>query len=358
MKTIGLSEFKNRLLQDCKILDVRAPLEFAQGALPNSVNLPILNDDERALVGTCYKNSGQEKAIELGNRIVMGENKQQKVSAWKNFVEANPHAIMTCFRGGLRSRISQQFLQEAGFEIPRLEHGYKEARQFFIDELNSYSETCELRLLTGNTGSGKTKILREAAVFYPAVDLENLAQHRGSAFGAMKNPQPAQATFENRLSFEVFKFRSLAVKPPILFEDESRLIGRLHLPEKFFDKLRSSAVIKMLVPLEVRIENIFEDYIYPEAAIFQKYLDAITRISKKLGGVRSQELLSDIKYSQTQFSELGLLESNRIWIEKLLVWYYDPMYTYSLTNRNPKVEFEGSDRETIAYLRAKVTHGL
>lgn len=351
MKTIDLAELKAKFLEDCRILDVRAPLEFAQGALPNSVNLPILDDAERALVGTCYKNSGQEKAIELGHRIVMGENKQQKITAWKNFIQENPHAVMTCFRGGLRSKISQQFLAEVGIEIPRIQHGYKDVRQFFTDELNSYADSCQLRLLTGNTGSGKTKILREAAGFYPAVDLENLAQHRGSAFGAMKNPQPAQATFENLLSYELIKLQSLPAQKPILFEDESRLIGRLHLPEKFFDKLRASAVIKMNVPLEARIENIFEDYIYPESAIFQKYLDAINRIAKKLGGARSQELLADIKYSQTQFSELGLLESNRIWIEKLLVWYYDPMYTYSLTNRNPKIEFAGSDRETIEYLK-------
>ena len=353
MKTIDLSELKTKFLQDCKILDVRAPLEFAQGALPNSVNLPVLDDAERALVGTCYKNSGQEKAIELGHRLVSGENKQQKILAWKNFIHEHPHAVMTCFRGGLRSRISQQFLLEAGIDIPRIQHGYKEVRQFFTDELNSYAESCQLRVLTGNTGSGKTKIVREASGFYPAVDLENLAQHRGSAFGAMKNPQPAQATFENHLCHEIIKLLSTPVQTPILFEDESRLIGRVHLPEKFFDKLRLSAVIKMNIPLETRIGNIFEDYIYPEAAIFQKYIDATNRISKKLGGVRSQELLADLKYSQTQFSELGLLDSNRIWIEKLLVWYYDPMYTYSLNTRNPKIEFEGSDRETIEYLRRK-----
>ena len=353
MKTIDLTELKSGFLQDRKILDVRAPLEFAQGALPNSVNLPILNDEERALVGTCYKKSGQEKAIELGHRLVSGENKQQKVAAWKNFVLEHPHAVMTCFRGGLRSRISQQFLLEAGIEISRLERGYKEARQFLIDELISYSETCQLRILTGNTGSGKTKILREASRFYPAVDLEHLAQHRGSAFGSMKNPQPAQASFENQLAVEILKIRNKVSGPPVLFEDESRLIGRIHLPEKFFAKLRSSAVIKMNVSLEARIENIFIDYIFPEAAIFQKYSEAINRISKKLGGARTQELLVDIKYSQTQFAELGLLETNRVWIEKLLVWYYDPMYTYSLSNRKPEIEFEGSDRETIEYLERR-----
>lgn len=351
MRTIDLSELKLKLLQDYKIIDVRAPLEFAQGALPNSVNLPVLDDQERALVGTCYKKINQEKAIELGHQIVSGENKRNKISKWIEYIEKNPHTIMTCFRGGLRSRISQGFLAESGIEIDRIENGYKEVRQYFIDELNNYANTQNLRLLTGNTGSGKTKILKQASKFYPVIDLEELAQHRGSAFGSMKNPQPAQATFENSLSFEILKLRSLKPDSRLLFEDESRLIGSLHLPDRFFDKLRKSSVIKMNVALEERIENIFADYIYPEAEIFEKYSRAITKISKKLGGLRAQELLRDLTFSNKQFLEEGRLVSNKIWIEKLLVWYYDPMYSFSLLQRDPLVEFEGGAKDVIEYLK-------
>lgn len=353
MKTIDLKELKNRLLQDCKIIDVRAPIEFAQGALPNSINLPILDDQERALVGTCYKKMGKEKAIELGHQIVSGANKFDKINKWKEFIENNPHAIMTCFRGGLRSRISQSFLAESGIEISRIENGYKEVRQCFIDELNAYSEAENFRILTGSTGSGKTKILKQASLFYPTVDLENLAQHRGSAFGAMKNPQPAQASFENSLALNILKLRASAPGSAILYEDESRLIGSLHLPDKFFDKLRKTSVIKVNVELAERIENIFEDYIYPEEAIFDKYAKAVAKISKKLGGLRAQELLQDIRFSHRQFIEEGRLVSNKIWVEKLLVWYYDPMYSFSLVNRNPVIEFEGTPQEIIEYLKFK-----
>ena len=353
MKNLDLNELKPLLLRDCKIIDVRAPVEFAQGALPNSVNLPILNDEERALVGSCFKNSGQQKAIELGHRIVSGANKLNKMNNWIDFINANPNTIMTCFRGGLRSRLSQEFLKDSKIEIKIIQNGYKEVRKYFTDEINNYAESQYPILLTGNTGSGKTTTLKKVGLFYPVVDLEDLAKHRGSAFGAMKEPQPAQASFENLLSIEILKRRESNPETRVLFEDESRLIGSNHLPEKFFDKLRASPVIKMNVSLEQRIENIFSDYIYPEEIIFDKYMKSVAKITKKLGGLRTQELLADLVRSRTQFLQEGLLASNRVWIEKLLVWYYDPMYTFSLTNRNPKIEFEGTEPETIAYLKAK-----
>lgn len=360
MKTIKFEELKLKLKKDCKIIDVRAPIEFAQGAIPNSVNLPILDDQERALVGTCYKKAGRDKAIELGHQVVSGINKEEKVKNWKIYFEKNPHVIITCFRGGLRSQSAQTFLAEIGIEISRIEKGYKEVRQFYLDELDHYSENSELKLLTGSTGSGKTKLLKKVKNFYPMIDLEELAQHKGSAFGAMLNPQPSQASFENSLAHEIFKFdtksdteASFAKRSsPILFEDESRLIGSLHLPEKFFKKLRQTSVIKMNVDLVDRIENIYEDYIYPDSTIFVKYLKAVLKIEKKLGGLRVQELQKDLRFSQLQFAEEGLLLSNKIWIEKLLVWYYDPMYSYSLDQRNPKIEFEGKPKDIMEYLKS------
>ncbi len=351
IKTLDLNELKPLLLNGVKIIDVRAPIEYSQGALPNSVNLPILDDDERAQVGSCFKKSGQEKAIELGHRIVSGENKDVKIANWMAFINENPHAILTCFRGGLRSQLAQQFLADKNIDIKRIQRGYKEIRQYFIDEINSYASRQFPRVLTGNTGSGKTTILKQSGQFYPVVDLEDLAKHRGSAFGSMKESQPAQASFENLLGSEILKRSQTNPNRRILFEDESRLIGRIHLPELFFERLRASPVIKMNVTLERRIENIFTDYIYPEEAIFEKYVGAVTRITKKLGGLRSQELLSDLAFSRKQFVEEGLLVSNRVWIEKLLVWYYDPMYTFSLTQRNPKIEFQGSETEVIAFLK-------
>ena len=124
LKTIDLDDFSKSISDNLRILDVRAPMEFAQGALPNSTNLPILNDEERHLIGTCYKINGREVAIALGHKIVSGENKTKKLQAWKDFFTQYPHAVLTCFRGGLRSQIAQKFLFEAGIDRPRLEKGY------------------------------------------------------------------------------------------------------------------------------------------------------------------------------------------------------------------------------------------
>lgn len=359
MKTISSEELKTKLLQNYVIIDVRAPIEFSQGSLPNSVNLPLLDDNERALVGTCYKKSGREKAIELGYQIVSGANKTNKIKKWQDFLTNNPRAIITCYRGGLRSQIAQSFLSEAGVEISRIEEGYKSVRQYFIEALHEALDEVtpknNLKLLTGSTGSGKTKLLQTVQDFQPIIDLEHLAEHRGSAFGGTDLAQPAQATFENNLSYEILKLREKKPKKFILFEDESRVIGSLHLPEILFSRMRESSVIKMDVSLQDRIENIYADYIYPSEAIFSKYLNAISKIKKKLGGLRAEELLNDIRLSQRQFFEEGLLVSNKVWIEKLLVWYYDPLYAYSLDFRKPKIEFAGPPADIIDYLKHRNT---
>lgn len=350
MKTIPSDNIIEKLLESVPIIDVRAPVEFEQGALPNSTNLSILDNDERATVGTCFKKNGREKAIELGYQIVSSANKEQKIEKWKLFIQKNPNAILTCFRGGLRSQISQSFLKEVGYDIPRIDKGYKEVRQILLNNLDHFCQHNQIKLLTGNTGSGKTIFLKKVSEFYPTVDLETLAQHRGSAFGAMSDKQPSQATFENLMIVEILRRTNKKPSLPILFEDESRLIGSVHLPENIFNLIRATPVLKMNVNLEQRVENIFDDYIKPDEKIFSKFIEAIQKISTRLGGLRAQEVLSDIKKSQQLFLNQQELQSNKIWIEKLLVWYYDPMYTFSFNKRNPKIEFEGSTKQIFNYL--------
>lgn len=355
MKTILAEDIIEKLMESAPIIDVRASVEFEQGSLPNSTNLSILDDDERASIGTCYKKNGREKAIELGHHIVSGANKEQKIQNWKLFIQKNPNAIITCFRGGLRSQISQSFLKEVGVDIPRIEKGYKEVRQILTNNLDIFCQQNQIKLLTGNTGSGKTIFLKKVSELYPVVDLETLAQHRGSAFGAMSDKQPSQATFENAMIVEILRRKSQKPNLPILFEDESRLIGRIHLPENLFNLMRAALVIKINVNLEQRVENIFDDYIKPDEKIFSKFIDAIQKITTRLGGLRAQEILSDIKKSQQLFLNQQELQSNKIWIEKLLVWYYDPMYTYSFNKRNPKIEFEGTHDQIFNYLNQQIT---
>lgn len=359
---LSLDEFVTSISDKLRILDVRAPVEFAQGALPNSVNLPILNDEERHLVGACYKQNGREAAIKLGHKIVSGENKIRKLNAWKDFLKENPEAVLTCFRGGLRSQITQSFLHEAGVDRPRLEKGYKQVRQHFIDSTQKYSETQVFRIVTGNTGCGKTRFIQEMKSEYPCIDLEDLAKHRGSAFGKLPGtPQPSQASFENLLAWQILE-KTAESKSPILYEDESRLIGSLHLPEVFFIKLRQSKVIKLKVSLQQRIQNIFEDYVLfanlknddQAEKLYASFAASIAGIQKKLGDVRAKEILADMNLSYVDFLQNRQLETNKVWIEKLLVWYYDPIYEYSINKRNPEVELEAEPPEVRHYLRETV----
>jgi tRNA 2-selenouridine synthase len=136
VKTIAVDDFIKALSFKQKCIDVRAPIEFSQGAIPGSVNIPLLNDKERAIVGTCYKQNGQAAAIKLGHKIVSGENKSLKINQWKDFLIQNPKTIITCFRGGLRSQTTQIFLKEIGFEVLRLDGGYKKIRQTYLDKIN------------------------------------------------------------------------------------------------------------------------------------------------------------------------------------------------------------------------------
>lgn len=354
-KTFTSDQVKKHLLEGLSFIDVRAPVEFDSGSIPGSVNLPILNNEERAVIGTCYKQHGQEKAIELGHQIVSGENKENKLKKWIDFFEQNPKSIVTCFRGGKRSQITQQFLLELNIHIPRIENGYKPIRQLFIEELKNYSQTKKMILLTGLTGSAKTHLLKKVKSVYPVVDLEDLAKHRGSVFGAMSESQPSQADFENRLITEILKIENTQDMRPILYEDESRLIGHRHLTEEFFTSLRSSKVILVKQTLEDRIENIFKDYIVDvklSEKLFSDYEYSLQKIEKRLGGAKTKEIMQDLITSKFDFLNRQQTASNRIWIEKLLVYYYDILYQSSFDKRNPVILFQGSHSEILDFLRS------
>ena len=354
MKAISIEELKNHLLAGDTIIDVRAPIEFEAGSIPGSINLPVLDNDERHQVGKCFKSQGQDAAIALGHQLVSGENLEKKISAWQKALTENPKAVITCFRGGLRSQSTQKFLLERGLLTARLGLGYKAARQFLSDYLTQDAAQFPMVILSGTTGSGKTHLLNDLVPIYPAIDLEGLAHHRGSAFGAWDIAQPAQADFENRLSFKLLRLTSeKKILKPILFEDESRMIGTCHIPEPFFLKMRNAPVVLVQESVATRTDNIYVDYIsskiHPATtsdqsvqAILAKYKKSVEKIQKKLGGLRAQELLADLDRCEKQYLDSKEISGNKIWIEKLLVWYYDPMYVGSLEKRNPQIQFQGT----------------
>lgn len=367
---------------DTPLIDVRAPIEFIQGSLPGSVNLPILNNEERASVGTTYKRYGAEAAIQFGHKIVSGQIKQDRLQQWLNFIRQHPRAVLYCFRGGKRSQIAQQWLREAGVDRPLIIGGYKQARQLLINFIDQFSAKHALLVITGPTGSGKTRLIQQISNCYPALDIEALARHRGSAFGSMPVPQPSQADFENQLAVSLLKLEQNHPTHPIIVEDESRNTGKVYLPTRFFERMRSSDIVWVDEPLEARVDNIFEDYILATPIgqalqarrdtqplsfateiqeilhqrallLFDKYADALQAISKKLGGARLQEISQDLKEARSSFINRNEIQTNKIWIRKLVKYYYDPLYLSSLQRRQVNPCFKGSRQAVIDYLLAR-----
>lgn len=343
-------QFSARVADDCAeilahaqpLIDVRAPGEYARGALPAAVNLPLLNDEERAAVGTIYKRHGRAAAIELGYRLVCGDVKRARVEDWCAFVEAHPDAAIYCARGGLRSEIAQTWLADAGFRQARVAGGFKALRRHCLDVLEGAGER-RFVLVGGRTGSGKTSVLQSAPAY---IDLERLANHRGSAFGALPTPQPPPVAFENAIAVELMR---LPLDEPIVLEDESRTIGRLALPERLYQAMQRAPITLIEADDDARARNIYREYVQ-EAEQPRSHLAAsLRRIERRLGGVRYTE----IKTLMDQAFDAGVTAwpLHRRWIVRLLNDYYDPMYDYQLAAKADRVRTRGNAAEIAAALR-------
>ncbi|MCK4709002.1 MAG: tRNA 2-selenouridine(34) synthase MnmH, partial [Gammaproteobacteria bacterium] len=244
-------DYKSLFLNQTKMMDVRAPVEFEQGAFPNTSNLPLMTNDEREAVGLRYKQMGQDKAIELGHELVSGKTKDQRVSEWSDFFNNNPQGVLYCFRGGLRSKITQQWIYDkTGITVPRVKGGYKALRRYLIDELEKSTEIVRPVILGGRTGTGKTILLNK---LNSKIDLEGIFKHRGSVFGGHVQPQPSQIDIENILSIELLKLISNE-KFSLLFEDEAPNIGSRNIPQSLYSKMKMSPLILLEETTEKRVE--------------------------------------------------------------------------------------------------------
>jgi tRNA 2-selenouridine synthase len=329
-----------------KLIDVRAPIEFKDGALPDSINLPILLDDERSAVGKTYKNRGNESAIEKGHLIVNGKIKDKRVSQWLEFIEKFPEAQLYCARGGLRSEIAQLWLKEAGCVVKRISGGFKALRNTCLSILDQASnDDKKWIIISGRTGSAKTKLIN---LIDNSICLESLANHRGSAFGSFDTPQPTPINFENTLACEYLQIKENI----IYFEDESRTIGRLVIPENFYNKMSSSKIILIEEPIESRIQNIYEEYVIKDKNrnnlnIQSEYLRLkLSKISKRLGGDNYKKVDKLIKSAFENNDRKIHFE----WIEILLSSYYDKMYDYQLEKKLDRCEFSGNWKSVKNYL--------
>lgn len=352
-------DYLSIFLNDSPLLDVRAPVEFARGSFPSAVNAPLMNDDERHEVGICYKEKGQDAAIELGHRLVSGDIKEQRVEAWRRFVTDHPNGYLFCFRGGLRSQLTRQWIQEAGIDYPLIKGGYKALRRYLIDQLEERIAQSEFRIISGRTGTGKTRVLNRLP---NPVDLEGLANHRGSSFGREVTPQPSQIDFENRLSVAMLKAQH-QVGGPIYLEDESRLVGRCALPYSLRDRMAEAPLLVLEQPIEERIRIIREDYVVKMAAdyawrdgedagwdSFEDYLlSALDRIRKRLGGERHKFLRESMISALENQRATGDVNGHDIWIQSLLENYYDPMYDYQLEQKAGRIIVSGSPETIVGF---------
>ncbi len=327
------------------LLDVRAEVEFASGHIPGSLNLPLLRDAERHQVGIAYKNKGQSEAVKLGHELV-DPHRPERVEAWRRFLSAQCFPALTCFRGGLRSEIAQRWLREAGCEAARVEGGYKALRRALLRE---WERTVTGYVLTGFTGSGKSAFLRSYSSAQ-TIDLEALAAHRGSAFGGIVAEQPAQQTFENALAWELRRKTR-----PLLFEDESRLVGRCVIPETFYAQWKVLPRVFLDSTERERVENIFGEYVAEPlrkrgaSQVMGSLLQSLRTLRNRLGVQATREMEEEIERAFAS----GEDELHRAWIARLLKTYYDPLYEYSLRRSECVPVFRGNARECREWLKGR-----
>lgn len=360
-----VDDYRRIFLEDVPLLDVRAPVEFHCGAFPRAENHPLVNDEQRHAIGIEYRTHGQDAAIALGEALVSGNLREARLATWRAFADRHPDGALYCFRGGMRSRISQRWLFDYSAHLmPRVRGGYKALRGFLIEELTRAAETLNPLVIGGRTGTGKTLLLRRLP---SSLDLEELAWHRGSAFGRHATPQPTQINFENALAIRLLKHRSLG-NTPLIFEDESRHVGSRHVPRALYERLKAAPLIILEASLEERIENTFNEYIVAALAEYRTQFaeagaarwaddlhNALERIRKRLGPERYAHLRRAMTRAIAEQKRTGNLDGHRPWIRALLSQYYDPMYDYQLANNRGRICFSGAAPAVEDYVRRAIS---
>jgi len=357
-------DYKLLFLGDTPMFDVRAPVEFNKGAFPSAINLPLMDDVERQKVGTCYKHHGQQAAIDLGQKLVCGELKEKRIAEWKHFAEQNPEGYLYCFRGGLRSRTSQQWLkEEAGIDFPLVQGGYKAMRTFLIETVEQTVEKSELYIIGGMTGTGKTDVLLQLE---NGLDLEGHAHHRGSSFGKHATPQPSQINFENNLAIDMLKKNETGIKKYIL-EDEGRAVGSCSVPLSLYQKMSISPIIWLEDSLENRVERILRDYVICLLDEFTKIngeqegfdlfsgrlRESLMKITKRLGGKCYQRIAALMDSALISHELNEGVDAHREWVALLLSDYYDPMYNYQSKKKQDRIVFKGNHQAVTSFLKEK-----
>ena len=333
IQKISIDQFLS-LSKDHPVFDVRSLAEFLHAHITSAYSLPLFNDEERKIVGTTYKQQSRQQAIKVGLDFFgvkmrkMVEEVEEIISNRQKAISKNvqlPIAnciLIYCWRGGMRSTALAWLLDLYGYKVYTLTGGYKAFRNWVLQQFEKH---CYLKILGGYTGSGKTILIEELRrLGHPVINLEALANHKGSAFGALgEKLQPSQEMFENLLALELLSKASPIGTDlnGIWLEDESQRIGSLNIPKSIWGKMRKSPVYFIDIPFEQRLDYLVRTY---GTLKKEDLVNAIIRIQKRLGGLETKNAIN------------YLLENNIEECFSILLKYYDKCYTKGLYNRiNP-----------------------
>jgi tRNA 2-selenouridine synthase len=319
IKKITITELVD-MLDEVPVFDVRSPGEYNHAHIPGAYSLPLFNDEERAVVGTAYKQKGKQPAIKIGLDyfgIKMKAMVEEVESIMQSISPQQKKIIVHCWRGGMRSAGVAWLLDLYGYEVHTIVGGYKSFRGWTIKQ---FEQEHSFHVLGGYTGSGKTYVLKALSEKgKPTIDFEGLANHKGSAFGAIGMPeQPTQEMFENKLALCLHKQRVLFPGQSVWIEDESQRIGGINIPHNLWATIRKQPVYFIDIPFSERLKHIVSEYGSLET---EKLIIAVSRIQKRYGPNETKTTIQDLSEGKIESAFSQLLK------------YYDKAYEKSLHNR-------------------------
>jgi len=331
-ETVELDKALEQQRNGALIIDVRTPAEFAEATIPGAVNVPIFSNEERIEVGTVFKQQGKRDARKLGVKLVAPKI-PLLMDQVEEYRQSHPGPVIVfCWRGGMRSLAMTSFMNLAGIPARQLLGGHKGFRRKVLDYFEQ-QQWPPVFVLRGLTGVGKTRVLQQLGEMgYPVVDLEGLANHRGSAFGALGlKPQPSQKKFDTLLWQRLEQLRD---KPYLVTEGESLHIGRVMVSKPFHQAMQTQTSLWITASLEVRTQIILEDYPALDQ-LREQFKKPINALKERLGGTVIAEFL--------ELLDAG--EWDKL-VRELMVRYYDPLYLHTLPEQRVEIELESVDSAT------------